>query len=238
MELSLIVGAAILAGIIQGVTGFGSGIVLMMVLPMMFTLPQSAGISSAICICLCVQMVYMYRKYVDFKKIILPALLYIVVCSISIRFSTVVDQAIMKKVFGVFLLVLAIYYLFIYKEGTRKKLGLGLSLFCIVASAMCDGLFGIGGPLMVLYFLSTTHTTHEYLGTIQTFFCINCIYNTIFRIANGILTVNHLLYIGIGIIGIIIGGFIGNKIVDKLDGMMLKKLTYIMIGISGIMNLI
>jgi hypothetical protein len=238
MELSLIVGAAILAGIIQGVTGFGSGIVLMMVLPMMFALPQSAGISSAICICLCAQMVYMYRKYVNFKKIILPSILYLIVCSIAIRFSTIVDQVLMKKVFGIFLIVLAIYYLFINKNNDRKKIGIALSIFCIVVSALCDGLFGIGGPLMVMYFLSTTHNTHEYLVTIQTFLCINCVYNTIFRICNGILLPEHLLYIGIGIIGIIIGGFIANKLVDKLDGVLIRKLIYIMIGISGIINII
>ena len=40
---------AVLAGIVQGITGFGSGIVIMMILPMFFALPQSAGISTAIC---------------------------------------------------------------------------------------------------------------------------------------------------------------------------------------------
>jgi hypothetical protein len=238
MELAFIIGTAFIAGIIQGVTGFGSSLVLMMVLPMMFALPQSAGISTAICICLNAQMLFMYRKHVDLKKIIPPAILYIAVCSVVIRFSTTVNQAMMKKVFGLFLIVLAIYYLFINKDGERKKIGLALSLFCIVVSATCDGLFGIGGPLMVMYFLSTTHNTHEYLGTIQTFFCINCVYNTLFRIYNGILLPEHLKYIGIGMVGIFIGGFIANKIVDKLDGVMLRKLIYIMIAISGIINII
>ena len=102
---------------------------------------------------------------------------------------------------------------------------------------MCDGLFGIGGPLMVLYFLSQTHNTHEYLGTIQTFFFINCTYNTCFRIVNGILGINHIFIMCIGVIGITVGGLIGNKVVDRLDGMLIRKLTYIMIGISGLINL-
>ena len=91
---------------------------------------------------------------------------------------------------------------------------------------------------MVIYFLSQTHSTHEYLGTIQFFFLINSIYNTCFRIVNGILLPEHLMLIAIGAISIMIGGIVARKIVDKLDGMILRKLTYIMIGIAGIINLI
>lgn len=237
MNIMIIILTTIVAGLIQGVTGFGSGIVMMMVFPMLFALPQSAGLSSAIGIFLNLSMVYTYRKHINFKKIIPPAILYIVVCSISIYYSTMFDQDIMKKVFGIFLVILAIYYLFIQKGDSKKTLSLPVSVFCIVVSAICDGLFGIGGPLMVLYFLSQTHNTHEYLGTIQTFFFINCTYNTCFRIVNGILGINHIFIMCVGVIGIIIGGLIGNKVVDRLDGMLVRKLTYIMIGISGLINL-
>lgn len=235
----LIVLLACIAGIVQGITGFGAGIVMMMVLPMILgNIPQSAGVSTAICIVLSAQMVYLYRKHVDIKKVILPSILYIIVCTTSMYFSTTINQNLMKKVFGIFLLMLAVYYLFINKNNDRKKLSLTVSLFCIIVSAACDGLFGVGGPLMVLYFLSTTHNTHQYLGTIQAFFTVNCFYNTCFRIYRGILLPEHLIYIIIGMISILIGGFIANKIVDKLDGVFIRKLTYIMIGISGLFNII
>lgn len=231
--------SACIAGIVQGITGFGAGIVMMMILPMILgNIPQSAGVSTAICVILSAQMVYLYRKHVDIKKVILPSILYILICSISMYFSTMIDQNLMKKVFGTFLLLLAIYYLFINKNNERKKLSLALSLFCIIVSAACDGLFGVGGPLMVLYFLSTTHNTHQYLGTIQAFFTINCFYNTCFRIYRGIILPEHLIYIAVGMVCIVIGGYIANKIVDKLDGVLVRKLTYIMIGISGLINII
>ncbi|MCD7950835.1 MAG: sulfite exporter TauE/SafE family protein [Erysipelotrichaceae bacterium] len=233
----MILGIALLAGLVQGVTGFGGSIVMMMVFPYLFALLQAAGISTAICTFLNLIMVINYQKYINIKKIIPPAILYIMVCSITITLATTVNQTLMKKVFGVFLIILAIYYLFIDK-GERKKLSLIVSIICIVVSAMCDGLFGIGGPLMVLYFLSQTHNTHEYLGTISLFFMINCIYNTCFRIYNGIISIAHLPYIAIGVVSIMIGGLIATRIVDKLNGAFLRKLTYIMIGISGIVNLL
>ena len=230
---------AICAGVVQGVTGFGAGIVMMMVLPSIIgSIPSSAGISTAICTILSLQMAYTYRKHIDFKKIIYPAILFITIGTTAMYFSTMVNQALMKKVFGAFLIILSIYYLFFNKNRERKKLSLTVSIFCIVISALCDGLFGVGGPLMVLYFLSTTHNTHQYLGTIQTFFFMTCIYNTCFRIFRGILLPEHLVFVAIGMACIVVGGFIGNKIVTKLDGALIKKLTYVVIGLAGIINII
>lgn len=231
--------AAVFAGIVQGITGFGAGIVMMMILPMVLrSIPQSAGVSSAICIILSLQMFLLYRKHVDMKKVAAPAVLYIAMCTLAMYFSTLIDQTAMKRVFGVFLIMLSIYYLFINKNNDRKKLNLPVSVLCIMVSAVCDGLFGVGGPLMVVYFLSTTHNTHQYLGTIQAFFCLNGIYNTCFRIYRGILLPEHMLYIAVGMGCILIGGMLANKMISKLDGLLIRKLTYAVIGISGILNLI
>ena len=228
---------AVIAGLVQGVTGFGAGIVMMMALPSFFAVNTSAGVSTCICLLLTLTMVITYRKHVNFKKIVPPAILYIITCSASMYLSKFVNAALMKKVLGGFLVVLAIYFLF-FNNGERKKLSLPVKVACIMISAVCDGLFGIGGPLMVIYFMSQCHSTHEYLGTIQTFFLINCTYNTIFRIINGIIGVEHLMVIGCGIVGILIGGFIAGKVVKKLNGDIIRKATYIMIGIAGIINLI
>ena len=91
---------------------------------------------------------------------------------------------------------------------------------------------------MVLYFLNQTTDTQEYLGTIQTFFLVNSIYMFIFRLINGIIGLEHILPIAFGMIGIATGLYFANKIVDQIDGQVIKKLTYFMIGVSGIINLL
>lgn len=233
-----VVTVAFLAGIVQGVTGFGGGIVLMLALPFYFAIPQGAGITASMGIALCSSMVFRYRKVIQVKKAAIPSVLCIIVSSIVINFATTIDQVVMKKAFGVFLILLAAYYLFFKKSVSNRKLGPTVSIVCIVISAICDGLFGIGGPLMVLYFMNMTDSTYEYLGTLQLFFLINSIYNTAFRFYKGILLPEHLIYIGVGICGILSGVVIANKIVDRLNADMMRKLIYIMIGVSGILNLI
>lgn len=237
--MELIIGlVSVIAGLVQGVTGFGSGIVLMMLLPVFYALPQAAGISIAICVFLNASMVATYRKYVNISKIVPPAVLYLIVCFFAMKFSTSVDQHLMKKIFGGFLLALSVYYLCIAKNTKTKELSLPVSIVFIVISALCDVFFGIGGPLMVLYFMSQTKDKQEYLGTITAFFLINGIYNTILRLMNGILSVQYGIVIGVGIVGIVLGGYLGKKIVNRLNGELLKKIVYVTIGISGALNLI
>lgn len=181
-------------------------------------------------------MVYRYRQTINFKKILLPAVLYLIVSTISIIFAKSINQDVMKIILGIFLIALAIYFLFFSKKEVEPK-GI-VSLLCIVISGICDGLFGIGGPLMVIYFLAKTHSKEEYLGTVQCFFLINVMYTTAFIIFQSIITVDLLPGIGLGMLGVLGGLKIANGIVDKLDAELIKKLTYVLIGLCGLSNIL
>jgi len=229
---------SLLAGVVQGVTGFGGGIITMLIFPHFFPIPLGAGITGSLGIALCGSMAIRYRKELNVKMAVLPAILYNIVSSFIISFSLVVDQVIIKKIFGVFLVLLCVYYLFISKSVQNRKLGIAVSIICIMISGACDGLFGIGGPLMVLYFMSMTNSTHAYLGTMQLFFWVNSTYNTIFRFYKGILLPEHLVFIAFGAAGILVGGAIAGKVVDRLNIDTMRKLIYLMMGVSGVIYLL
>lgn len=238
MELFLMICVpAFLAGIVQGVTGFGAGIVMMMVFPFLFNVPQAAGLSSAIGTALCLLMVFRYRKYVQFKNLVAPALLFMIVSSLTIHYSTMVNEFVLRLLFGIFLTCLAIYFLFFAKQKVME-VKLPLAIVFIVLSGIFSGLFGIGGPLMVIYFLSKIDSKEQYLGTIQTFFLMIAGYGTAFRIYSGILSFEHLPYIGLGMLGVLGGVNVAHKLVERIDGDKIRQLTYILIAFSGLYNII
>lgn len=239
MLYGILFAITMLAGLVQGVTGFGSCIVIMLVLPFYFPLAEAAGIAVATTLIMGVVMILRYRTSINVREALLPSLLYIIVSSLAIHFSASVDQTLMKKVFGVFLVLLSEFYLgFVPANSNQKKLPLLAGAACIILSAACDGLFGIGGPLMVIYFMHRTTDLHEYLGTLQLFFLVNNVYNTGFRFFRGVLGPQHLIFIAVGMAGILIGVLIAGKIVEKVRRDVLRKLIYVMIGISGLVNLL
>ena len=236
MKAFILTITAFFAGLIQGIAGFGSGPVQMMTYTIYWPLSVAAAISVCVSVPLNLNMLITYIKQVKWKNVLLPAVPYIVICSAAISFSRSFDQALMKKVFGGFLIILAVYYLF-FDKREKTEFSTVRTLIYIAVSAVCDALFGIGGPLMVLYFLNITESKEEYLGTAAAFFLINGVYNTIFRLISGILTVQQVPYIILGIAAILTGVTVSHRLVDRMNDDLLRKITYIMIGMTGIFNL-
>lgn len=229
-------GIALLAGLVQGVTGFGSGTVQMMILPWFFPLNEAAGISGVVCCSLTAALFLKYRKFVQPKKVILPILLYTVGSYCSIAFSTTVDQALMKRVMGAFLILLSVYFLFIQKKKMERVGHVTAALFSVV-SGISDGLFSIGGPLMVILFLARSDSKEEYLGNTQAHFFVTLVINCILRIRSGIIGAVHLPYMLIGIACIWLGGWLASFIADRINGEQLRKLVYLCVGLAGLINL-
>lgn len=237
MEQALLVMLPALAGgLIQGVTGFGAGIVIMIFLPQLLPVTQAAGISTAICTVLCMTMAWRYRKHAQLKQVVGPAVLYLAVSSACVLVAQGIDQQLMKGILGAFLVVLALYFLLAQSAANFKPEGF-VAVLCIVISGLCDGLFGVGGPLMVIYFMARTKDSGEYLGTIQAFFALATLYITIFRFATGVITPLHLPLIAAGIVGVLAGLTVANYIVSRLNPSLVRQLTYAVIGLSGLWNL-
>ncbi|MBR5010867.1 MAG: sulfite exporter TauE/SafE family protein, partial [Clostridia bacterium] len=196
----------------------------------------AAAVSVCVSVPLNLNMTITYLKEIHWKKVLVPILPYMAICSAAISFSLGVDQVLIKRVFGVFLILLAAYYLF-FNRGVKKRLGPWQAAAYILISALCDAFFGIGGPLMVIYFLNKTDSAKEYLGTAAAFFLINGVYNTVYRLISGILAPALLPYIGVGAAAILAGVTLAHLVAKKLNDRLIKKAVYIMIGLTGIFNL-
>lgn len=224
---------ATVAGVIQATTGFGAGIFMMLFFPMFLPMIQCSALSSAIGLMNTAVMAYMYRKYANVKMIVLPALIYFAFSTVCIWYSTQIDLAAFKPFFGLFLMVLGLYFLFfsqrIKLRGTWKS-----AAVCSSLSGVASGFFGIGGPPMVLYFLSLTgDDKYAYLGTIQMFFLVTSVQSVATRALNGIYTQELLMLIPVGMVGSLIGTRLGTMIVKKLRVDRLKIIIYAFLCLAG-----
>ncbi len=236
MELLLVAIATFTAGFVQTVTGFGAGIIIMLILPYMFPLTAASGINGCITLFLNISLVIYFWKHINFKKMILPAIIAMAFSTVAINISTSLPINTLKLVFSIFIVLLAIYFNFFNKVEIKDT---PLTMFlCSAISGSGNGLFGIGGPPMVLYYLSSCKKKEEYLGTIQMFFFIIGLYASVARLLSGIITIDLLPSIIVGIIFVLIGKRIGTGFVDKLSVERMKKYIYIFLGIVGVIQLI
>ena len=229
--------SAVIAGIIQTVTGFGSGIFMMMFFPAFFPLLNASALSSSIGLMVSGGVAWRYRKYSQIRLTVLPAIFYIISSSAAISLGPFLPTLMLKKAFGMFLAVLSLYFL-LADQTKKMRATMTAAILCATLSGIVGGLFGISGPPMVLYFLSALDHKEQYLGTLQLFFFWAGVYTLLFRIYSGIYTMNLVMYSALGLVGIYIGMQFGYKIVNRLDKERMKKIIYLFLGLSGIINLI
>jgi len=236
MTAAVVFVAPIVAGLIQAVTGFGAGIFMMIFFPMLFPILNASALSSSISLFVSGPQALRYRKYAKWKVALLPVIVYTIVSTVSIVLVPYLPTALLKKVFGVFMVILSIYFLTV--SGKFKIEANALTgTICGALSGILGGLFGIGGPPMVIYFLAALDTKEEYSGTIQLFFFISGLYTCIVRVFKGIYTMDLIPYTLLGLLGILIGQHIGSKIMDRIDAATMKKLVYLFLGFAGLTNI-
>lgn len=236
MTAAVVFAAPIVAGLIQAVTGFGAGIFMMIFFPALFPILNASALSSSISLFVSGPQSWRYRKHVDWKVAVLPTIAYILVSTVSILLVPYLPTELLKKVFGVFMVILSIYFLTV--SGKLKIRANVLSAtICGTLSGILGGLFGIGGPPMVIFFLAALDSKEEYIGTIQLFFFITGLYTCIVRVIKGIYTLDLIPFTLLGLLGILIGQHIGSRIIDRIDAATMKKLVYLFLGFAGLTNI-
>ncbi|MFC6163191.1 TSUP family transporter [Lactiplantibacillus dongliensis] len=237
MSQLLIILPAILAGLVQGLTGFGAAIIMMIFLPALLPIDQSAGVAGLIMAASVIMLVGRYHQAIKLKRIIIPFIVYASVAAWSVHLGQVLDLQLLRLLLGGLLVGLAIYFTLSKQAGTQRYPFYIAGSFMII-SGFFNGLFGIGGPLMALYFLSLSESTADYTANMQTFFLIDIIYITSIRVASGILTVAVIPVILIGMLGAFIGTAIAARLLTHMNIQLVRRGIYAFIGISGLYYLL
>lgn len=233
MTWFLIILFGFLAGLVQGLTGFGAAIMMMIFLPSILPIAESAGVASLIMAASVLTLVLRYRHDIHLKRIIIPFLVYASVAAWSVHLVKVLDVHLLRMLLGGLLIALSLYFSFNKRAGTQPYPWFVAGIFMII-SGFFNGLFGIGGPLMALYFLSLAKSTGDYIANIQTFFLIDIVYITTLRVANGILTTAVIPDILVGMVGAILGTAIAARLLNHLNIGTVKRYIYVFIGLSGV----
>lgn len=233
----IIAACAVLAGAIQSMAGFGAAIVLLLVLPRFFDVVTAAALNQAICMGTVIIMAVQFRKYTEWKKLLLPGLAFMLSSVVTIRLVKNANLHWLGAAFGVFLIVLALYYLFWQKN--IKIDPTPLLAFCFgLISGVLSGLFSIGATLMAMYFLAVSEDRNHYMANLQTLMAFNNVVGISMRAATGIYTASLLLPTALGFAGILIGKGVGTHLAGKMDTQKLNRFIYVLVAVTGVETLI
>jgi uncharacterized membrane protein YfcA len=101
-----------------------------------------------------------------------------------------------------------------------------------------SGLFGIGGPLMAVYFVSVSRDKESYIANIQCLFAVTNVVNFLLRISKGIYTVDLIPITLLGFAGITLGKMLGLRLLERMELEGMKKWVYLFVGASGVLTVL
>lgn len=237
MQLIMLVPVFIGAGFVQSITGFGSSVVMMMVMPWFMDVLPASALSGAATLGLTSMMAWKYRKKMQLRSILLPLSVYCTASVAAVNIAGELDMELISMLMGLFFIALSVFFLF-FSGRVKLKDNAPTALICGAVAGTISGLFSLGGPLMTLYFISVTEDREDYLARSQVMYFITGSVILISRVFKGIYTADLIPLTLVGMLGVNLGKAIGLRVAERINAAVFKKLVYLSVGIAGLVTVL
>lgn len=236
MELHLIVLLvllALIASVLQGSTGFGYSILSMSLMPLLLPYRTAVTVTASSAIAMVLFFAVKLRKHINFKLMIYPFLSSTVTSLAGIYLLVTAPDEWMRRALGGILFLLSLYFIFfssrIQIAQTRKN-----GLVAGAVSGLLSGLFNLGGPPMVVYFLSAAEDKMQYHATLQCYFAVNGAVVLLFHALMGDYNPQVLRLSAVSLAGVAAGCLAGYSLFRKMTMSMIRKSVYAFMMVFGI----
>ena len=236
-QLLLIAAIALGASYTQSVTGFGFGIFSMMFFPYILLYTESNILSSILSAFTSITVAALTFKKINWKNLIFPLIGCLFATYFAVEFIGSQKNEVLLLILGAVLLVLSVYFFFFSSKIKIKPTPIA-GLIAGVISGIMGGMFAIGGPPVVIYFIQSEKDSDSYLATISAYFVLSNVISITTKAAAGFITPNVWVSLAAGAVGMATGSLIGKLTRDKMNANMLKKAVYGFMAISGIINVV
>ncbi|MCL2833207.1 MAG: sulfite exporter TauE/SafE family protein [Treponema sp.] len=219
------------AGFIQGLTSFGFALISVPLLLRLFPLNETVPIIVVLCFLTNILVLYNCIKEVKIKKIWLLIISSLLFAPLGVYSLQTINSEYLKIFCGIIIIIFSLF-LILKKSFPIKMEKLGY-VIAGSASGFLNGSLSLSGPPVVL-FLSNQGINKEGFRANITFSALVLNLITIITyLINGLLTravFGKILYL---IPAMVLGVFIGIKLCKKLDELLFKRITLVLLIISG-----
>tara|TARA_B110000259_G_scaffold49376_1_gene57899 strand:+ start:772 stop:1509 length:738 start_codon:yes stop_codon:yes gene_type:complete len=235
--LILLVGA-FTAALVQGATGFGSGLVLNAF--WLHILEPSIAIPLNIFTCLLISgaPIYKLRKTLDFSKLKPFIIFGVIGIPFGMLLLTITDPRIFKASIGIFLVLYALLMLISSNFSIKVNTDKSIDSFIGLISGLMGGFAALGGLLPTIWVGLQKLPKNTQRGTYEPFIFITSIVAVISFAVAGLYTI-QMAYDLLKILpALIIGSWLGVKIYHVLDGEVFRRTILGLILAAGIVLLL
>jgi len=193
---------------------------------------EATALSGLLAMSMSIVVAFQTRKYVTWKRLLPILVTFGIVSAIAIFTLKRLDDVILRRILGVALVLISIYFTF-FSEKIHIKSTLPSQIGTGAISGIMGGFFGMQGPPAVLYFVASEPDKKHYLAMIQHYLLLGNVMMTIVRWKNGFVTPTVGMDYLYGIGGVAIGAFLGTWVFKRIPNKYFKYVVYGYIAVAG-----
>ena len=227
---------ALFAGFIQGLSGFGSGLLalpfLILFLGVKTAIPLVALYGVALTLLLIVQL----RQFWDWKKIYPLCAGSVPGVPVGVWLLNVLDAQIIQWIVGLVLILYALYSLL--KRPAVMELSNGWAYLSGFLAGCLGGSISASGPPVIVYTSFQPWSMHQIKVTLQGFFIISGLLVIISQAIGGLMTESVFFFFVVSLPFLLFGTWIGALLYGRIKEESYRNIMLIILVIMGIFMII
>ena len=221
-----------LGACVQGILGFGLGLLTMSLLPLFWGIPHAVGTLSPLGVILTLSLTYRLRGHInwsDIKWSLIPMPFGVM---LGIGILSHWPNEIIKALLGVLLIAYVLYSL--KTPGTqsleaRPLLANTAGFF----SGICSGAFGTSGPPILVYANTMNWPRDKFRANLQGFFVTTATLSFVAQVNAGLVNEKTLPKTIAIVPGLLVGAMVGNKLATRIPQALFRRIILVVLTIMG-----
>ncbi len=224
-------GVILLSALTQTLSGFGSSLVAMALLPILLNLRQAVPLVALVSLTLEIILLIYYRDAINLRamrRVIIGSLFGI---PLGILFLRAADETIVLRLLGVILVGYAVYSLFKLRVPAFVNPLWGV-FFGFIAGIL-GGAYNTSGPPVVIYGQSQNWKPNEFKANLQSFFLVNSVIVLSGHGLSGAVSAQTLNYFLFALPALALGIFVGLKLERFVDPLRFRQIVQLLLLALG-----
>lgn len=234
---ALIACIVLCAGVIQSVAGFGFGILVMIFLPRLLLYTEASVLSTMLSMLTSLLLAVTMLRRVHWRNLVFPLIGSAVMTVVAVTFVKSQRNDTLLLLLGIALVVIGIYFFF-FSSKIRIRPTWYAGLIAGSLSGFLGGTFAIAGPPAAIYFMQSEEKSERYLATLSAYFVFSDSISIVSKISAGFATGNVWRGFAVGVCFLALGLMLGKGLRGRISPMVLKKIVYGLMTVSGIVNIV
>ena len=223
---------SLLAGFIQGLSGFGSVLLSLPLLVLLLDVRTAIPLVALYGLVLALFLMVQLREHWDWKKLYPLCLSCIPGAPVGVWLLNLMNAQFIQWMVGVFLIVFALYSLFLKPDA--RVTGTGWAYLTGFVAGCLGGAISASGPPVIVYTSLQPWSKDQIKMTLQGFFVISGIVVVFFQALGGLVTGTVLWYFLVTLPLLLAGTWAGSLLYGRIREAVYRKLLLVLLALLGL----